>query len=136
MRNKILKLLVATMVITGVSVPTAAQAKSFGLSLAPYSNWRSVDAPDTKDTKDTSQQYGYIKLDKIDDADSYYVQGAGRATVDSSTFITNTPTIKQGQGRVSVDTSRMSYGKTYYLALKNLNSKYNYVWSTGEFGWM
>ncbi|MDZ5253800.1 hypothetical protein [Clostridium sp. LIBA-8841] len=145
-KKKIAKVMLGIMLLTGVfSKSTLPQAKSFLMALAPHSNWRAKDAADLKDVKEWSNTwYGYVKLDKIQDLDSYTMSARAVANpngdLESADNAYSEPvTVRQGAPAADVYeyywNKRMQVGSTYYLALKNLNYTQNYRNAVGSFGW-
>ncbi|MGU8435283.1 hypothetical protein ACV3RS_14880 [Clostridium perfringens] len=145
-KKRIAKLMLGVMVLTGIFAKgSLPQAKSFLMALAPQSEWRAKDAPDLKDTKDWGGTTGYVKLDKIQDADSYTMRARavkspnGDLEADYNIY-SETITVRQGAGKTDLyeghDGKIMHTGETYYLSLKNLNYTRDYRNAVGSFGWL
>lgn len=144
--KKITKVMICAMFIVAIfGKTTLPKAKPFLMALAPQNNWRAKDASDLKDVKEWSNTwYGYVKLDKIQDLDSYTM--SARAVADpngdlqsASNAYSEPVTVRQGAPAADVYeyywNKRMQIGSTYYLALKNLNYTQDYRNAVGSFGW-
>lgn len=131
--RKKLALIMMGAIVMSVGLTTKAQAKDFGMSLAPSNAWRYLtNAEDCRDTKDGNGSYGYIKLNRIQDATSYYVHA--KAVNYDGYDRSETVTVKQ-YGYKDILEHNMKHKYYYYLDLMNDNYTSNYVWTTGQFGW-
>ncbi|EJT5917581.1 hypothetical protein N2W20_002082 [Clostridium perfringens] len=132
MKKKIAIMMMSALVMT-VGLATKAQAKDFGMSLAPSNSWRYLtNAEDCRDTKDGNKPYGYINLNRIQDATSYYIKA--KAVNSDGEDRSEPATVKQ-YDHAHILEHHMIKGHYYYLDLKNLNYTSNYVWTSGQFGW-
>ena len=134
MKKKIAIIMMSALVMTA-SIAAKAEAKSFGMSLAPSNSWRYLtNAEDCRDTKDNEGiNYGYIKLNKIKDANSYYV--VAKAVNSDGQNRSSEVVAKQYGEQQKMKEYSMYTGHYYYLDLKNTNYTSNYVWTSGQFGW-
>lgn len=73
--KKITKLTASALLLSCIlGQGTMTHAKAWYMALAPHCVWRAKDAPDLRDNKEyPGTAYGYVKLDKIYDADSYTI---------------------------------------------------------------
>ncbi|MEQ8154646.1 MAG: hypothetical protein ABRQ25_07160 [Clostridiaceae bacterium] len=134
MIKKITTILTAAIVMAGIGGATKASAKDFGMSLAPSQTWRYLtDAPDCADTKDGTGSTGYISLNEICEAKSYYVY-AKAVNYYGQDRAYETTVAQYEQNHTIYEHDMVRY-YTYYLALKNTTWTSGYVWTSGQFGW-
>ncbi|MGU8435514.1 hypothetical protein ACV3RS_16370 [Clostridium perfringens] len=133
--RKKLAFIMMSAIVMSIGLTTKAQAKDFGISLAPNNSWRYLtNAEDCRDLKQwMNYTQGYIKLNRIHDATSYYVRG--RAVNSDGDPRSTEETIKQYGPKVYVTEKGMEQNHWYYICLKNNNYTSEYVWTTGQFGW-
>lgn len=134
MKKKILSVLGIVIIASSIFSVKPVYAKTYSMSLAPYSRWRGVDAPDCKDYKLLKWcDEGQVSLNRINDKDSYTVDACISDNPYQLRPMAGQVRLAQGQEKNYKEYDAMVVGETYFLMLKNLNYKKDYVVATGTF---
>ena len=128
--RKKLAFIMVSAIVMSVGLTTKAQAKDFGINLAPNKSWRYLtEVEDCRDLKQwMNYTQGYMKLNIIHDATSYYVRGRN---INFDGYPRSTEeTVKPYDQKVHVTEHDMEQNYWYYICLKNTNYTYGYIWTT------